>query len=265
MSTLTSSAPAADAGASAAPLHSHWMALMQQADPFFADDYLVFDLETSGFDASRDLILEVGLCSVRGRRAEDTQLVVLDWPGCPEVDQAWLRWRIANTVARARADGRDLPLSYDRLRTHPRRVPPLAGLRLVYGWLGDAFGRGELVVGHNAKAFDARFLKSHFRDWLGVDDFGFPPGRLYDTGILEKGAQLGVMPWGGETFDHYCERVDAKRVAKLRWNLNDHCVAKYDLLRRHNITDPRPHQADFDALLNHYLFEELRQGCRRGV
>lgn len=263
--TMIPRPPAEPGAAPIRGLHRYWTQLLHTRLPGFPDDYTTFDLETSGFDAENDLILEVGLCMVRERRPVSVQLLVLDWTGHPEIDQTWLRERIRHTCARAAERGGRLASSYERLHAHPQAVPPVAALRLLQARLSAAAVEKEVLVGHNARSFDARFLKSHFRRWLAVD-FAFGPGSLYDTGVLEKASQLGAdgLMWAGETFEHYCARIVSRPVKGVRWSLNEHCTAKYGLLeryRRDNPGAPRPHEADFDALLCHYLFEELRSGA----
>src|SRR4051812_46423786 len=65
-------------------------------------NYLVFDLETTGFDPNQDLIVEVGWAIVQDRQIVDYAGMLLDWTSFDPDNKDfhdWLKWRLTRCAA----------------------------------------------------------------------------------------------------------------------------------------------------------------------
>lgn len=119
-----------------------------------------------------------------------------------------------------------------------------------------------VFVAHNGYRFDYPMIKKNMARYIGVENFSFGPGGLFDTGIVEKANQMEdnptVWPKPKELLSAYFMRVGSYRVAGVPWSLDDHCVPTYQLDRKYSLDMEKAHSAEFDAYLCHLLMEEWR-------
>ena len=220
------------------------------------DNYTVFDTETCGFDAGKDLILEVGWTIVVGRQPVDCQGMVLDWTRHPGIDQAWLAGAIERTRASMAEKGR--PYHFSMQRLHDEGVDPLEGIYTFIRLLYDALVEQEWLVGHNAWRFDRRMVSGHAWRFLGNYQLPWERSPIFDTGLTEKAIQTNRPPRAEDSLDDWFGRLEGLRVSGVSWNLDNHCWNKYRIGERYGLSQANAHQAGFDCLVTHYLLETYR-------
>jgi len=221
----------------------------------FPENYFIFDLETCGFSPRKDLIVEVGWAVVRDRQIVNCEGMLLDWTRMPWVDQHWLRNQLLRVERAYTEKGRAWNIPYERLADEG--VEPLEGLAVMGQLLHESVLDDEWIVGHNAWGFDRRMIDGATSRFLKLK-IPWKPGAIFDTGLMEKAAQLHRPQQPGESRDEWYGRVSANR-ASIQWNLDGHCVQKYKLVERFNLDLSEMHQAGFDCIFTHCLFETFRQ------
>lgn len=238
----------------------HWFRSWSSR-PGFPDNYFVFDFETTGVEHGVDLIVQVGYCHVRDRCVVANEGFMLDWTSDGRVPADWLAARIATTKRHVEVDrstgapsGKHYPFSVDRLREEG--LPPGEVLETFLRLLESSRRCGEVFVGHNAWSYDAPMWSWHSSKFLG-HDFVFRPDDIFDTGMMEKASQLGLLPAQGESMRDFAVRVYHARPFK-RWSLDRHAIPKYGLDVKYGLDPERAHHADFDCLATHCLFQEFR-------
>lgn len=215
------------------------------------DDYLVIDCETTGLSPKTDLIVQLGWCETKNRKVVDNGGVILDWTCCSQVDSGWLSDKLESTRDVMFKLGNDYQWTMDVLSTGE---PPIEALASLLVRLEDQ--DNIAVLTHNGWRFDAPMIENHFRRFL-FSDYTFPHDSFYDTGVVEKGHQLGLLPKPGESNRDFSLRI-MNRPAKVKWSLSNHCVPKYNLDVKHNLSMSNAHTAPHDTLVTHYLFEHYR-------
>jgi DNA polymerase III epsilon subunit-like protein len=237
-----------------------WFRTMRERYMCFPDDYVVFDVETTGLTPGDDLITQVGFCLVQDRNVEENGSSLLDWTRCEGVDQDWLRWRLAETKRQMEAKGKQNHMTYERLRDEGE--DPLAVLKEYATLFGDAKDGGYYYLGHNALNFDIPFFQAHFTRW--GPQFNFDSALVVDTGLMEKAAQLNFYPWPGESLVDFYARVYNWKKKGVFWSLDRNCVPKYKLDLIHGLDMTKAHDAGFDCILTHHLFEHYRELAELG-
>lgn len=227
-------------------------------------NYIVFDIETSGFSPQEDVIVEFGWAIVQDHQATDYGGVMLDWSQF-DPDNAnfheWLRWRLAKTAADCAKQGRHYHFTYDRLKAEG--VHPLAAVRDFSELLKAFLSTNAYLVGHGAWKFDRVRIDNITEQFLGYK-LPWDNSPLFDTGLVEKACQLNKVPCDSETLNEWYQRVNGQ-WSKKKWNLDGHCASKYNLAERFNLDLRYSHTAGFDCLLTHSLAETYRQigeACR---
>lgn len=219
----------------------------------FPDDYLVIDTETTGLQHSSDFIVQIGWCEVRNRRVADNDGVVLDWleRGSALTDRQDFLKRLDRTRYYMESRGNRYPWTPAVIANGTCPLEALADLLVR---LQD--NSTPMIVTHNGWSFDVPMLESHFRRFLG-QEYSFADDRMVDTGAIEKGSQIGITPYPGESFRTYTGRVMSKRT-HTKWSLANHCVPKYNLDTRNKLDMNNAHTAPFDCLTTHLLLETYR-------
>lgn len=226
--------------------------------------YLAFDVETSGLSPKEDVVLQIGWAMVEDRKLVDRGAVVVDWTR--RNGDGWVEWlsqRIDRTrqniecdrggyasgntwnfsVARLRAEGCDPLIAFDQFR------------RLA----DDCRAGGFAFVGHYGLRCDQPMLDRSCVEVLGPDrGFQLAPNEYHDTMALEKGVQLCPAVQPGETWAAFIRRAYTLGGNKVKASLDRHCAGKYDLHNKHQLDMGQAHEAEFDAVLTHLLFEEFR-------
>lgn len=223
------------------------------------DDYLVFDLETTGFRKDFDLPVAIGWCIVRGRRPIQQAELVLDWTRFPElVCPDWLREQLDRIRYALQDQGARWIYTPEYLAEHGKN--PIWVLSRVQQLFQLNRESGASFVGHNAGVYDSELIEGVFKEYLGhkSEPFAFGDDEIYDTGCIEKAIQAWLIPYPDEkTLKQYFTRVFYNRQPGLKWNLGV-CAERYGLLKKANIDPEKFHQGGTDALVTHLLFEELR-------
>lgn len=219
----------------------------------FPDNYFIFDIETTGFDPKVDLIWNVGWCVVVNRQITNCEDLTLDWTRVGELNQNWLRSRIMRQQNQMSQSGRQCKLTYERLQTG---IEPWDVLDIYYQLLNQYVESDEQLVAHSGN-FDQRLVDSHTVRFLDRDKIKWRPNSLFDTGLLEKAAQMNRPPHPGETLEEWYRRIRGGR-SRVKWSLDGHCAEKYRLAERFGLDLDEAHGAGFDCRLTHALFETYR-------
>jgi len=221
----------------------------------FPENYFIFDLETCGFSPRKDVIVEVGWAVVRDRQIVNCDGLILDWTRSDWVEQWYLRKQLERLAQIYGEKGRQWHIPYERLAREG--VDPIEGLGVMARLLHEAVEDDEWIVGHNAWGFDRRMMDGNTQRFF-QKVIPWKPGSIFDTGLMEKAAQLRRPQHQGETRDEWYGRVAANR-SSIQWNLDGHCVQKYKLVERFNLDTSAMHQAGFDCIFTRCLFETFRQ------
>lgn len=229
----------------------YWMSQAEARLGPLPKDYLVFDLETSGLDKKKDLILQFGYVTYRAGEITSGSWL-LNWPDSGLADNGWLAGRIQNVMANWKAP-RPYLMSVQALKR--RGVDPVAGLQqaetVLRGWLES----GGSLVAHNGVMFDVPFVRRQFQDYLGVQVPDLHD-RIIDTGLIEKAIDSRTPIDSARTWGDL-NRLAVKIAAqKAKWSLHAHCAIKYGL-------DLGPEQgADHDALYDSIVTARLLESYR---
>lgn len=217
-------------------------------------NYTVFDLETSGFSPTEDLILEVGYAVIRNCRVAAAGSCLLNWCLHPTVSPRWLATRLARTQSFMAERGDNFPFDLQLLATG---AEPVATLQEYGGLLSDAISRGELLVGHNSWDYDRRMLDAIGHRYLG-SKIAWTPNAIFDTGLTAKAAQVGVHGnvWDGDTLTDFYHRT-RRLFSPQKWSLA-FCLDVFGLSRHYRLDMTQAHRAHFDCIAVHYLFEFWR-------
>ncbi len=219
-------------------------------------NYVVVDLETSGFEINKDLILSIGHVAVEGGKIVSHTDTYLNWPDSGLVDPAWLRDKMEYTRRSMEEKGTNCPMRYHFLQE--RGVDPKTALRLYLDMFRDFERKGDAFVLHNGINFDIPRLQHHWNLYLD-DTMTFGPNSVWDTGAMEKACQLNILPDPADSVYSWSKRVGATRAKGVFFSLDRHCVPKYGLTEKHALDMTHAHGAGHDCFVTHLLFEQYRQ------
>jgi DNA polymerase III epsilon subunit-like protein len=228
------------------------------------DDYVAFDLETTGFKKDFDLPIDCGWCIVENRKPVQRGSFLLDWTRRPEwVDPIWLEDRLA--WVRSNYSRRGVAWDYTPSVLSQGEDPRFV-LDFYYEMLERAFKEGHKIIGQNICAFDCPMLTFVFNEFLDAP-WPVPDEGILDTGCLEKAIlsydilnpELHLNPKSGEAPSEFFKRCFNKRVPGAKWNL-DECVHRYELDRLYEeFNSSRLHCAEADSFACHLLLELNRE------
>ena len=221
----------------------------------FPDDYFVFDIETTGFGYS-DLMVEAGWAVVKNREVVDNQGLILDWTRVASVDQGWLRAQLDRVRSQMAAQGRTFPYTYERLREEG--IDPYEALHTYITLIYEYIVAEDLLVGHGNWAFDRRRLDKHTERFMDGYLLPWRQSSIFDTGLCEKASIMNRPPYSSETLDDWFRRISNARAKGVKWNLDTHCMQKYNLAETYGINPADAHQGWFDCRCIHYMFETFR-------
>lgn len=186
---------------------------------------VLVDFETSGLGvtAGTDVPLELAYCVLddRGNIIREME-VLLNWNGHPAAPEN-LQERIEKTAA-AMGGGRRFSATWERIQAEG--VPAADGIeRFLYALQGELRERRRLA-GHNLIGFDLPVLVGMAET---LQDFVFPNDMedYHDVGLVEKGLQMGIVPYPSESPDAYYIRI--RHGGKYKWNLHDYCRKRYNI------------------------------------
>jgi len=231
----------------------------------FPSNYLVYDLETTGFRKESDLIVELGHCVVKDNVAEYYHSQVLGWDQMPDdIEHEWLQYKIQQCADHMASAGRQSHMTWERMCEEGE--DPIEALDSYYELLMSAQEQGVFIAGHNFLGFDnARFAHA-CDEWLGKKFEILNPNRVIDTAAIEKAVQLDLAPFPEETLVDFFRRVTSRSAKGTKHNLDQHCVKKYRLEEKYDMNPADAHTAGFDSVLVHWLINEYKEqadGLRR--
>lgn len=220
------------------------------------DDYIVADLETSGFSRDRDFIIEVAIGRVQNRQLVSRQCAVLNWLGHETVDRDYIASQLARIGEAYAAKGRSWRYTPEVLQLEGQ--DPLQVLHTYMTCIRDALTDGQLICGHGFWQFDRSMLDVHCDRFLPGFVLPWHSDAILDTGLIAKTIQLAKLPWAGESRDAWFNRIAATRAKGVMWSLDGYCLKKYELESRYQIEPQQFHTAGFDILAIHLLVETYR-------
>lgn len=223
----------------------------------FPTTYLVLDTETTGFSKTDDFLVDVGWAVVQNGRIVNHTNLLLDWSKLPGIDHNFIRNRLLYQAEQYRQQGRPHYYSWERLCAEGHH--PLEVIHSYAHLIYEHITRGDsMLVGHGFWRFDRDVIDSHTTQFLNGYLLPWKMNSIFDTGLLEKAAQINSPPRSGETLDEWQRRVD-RAGSKVKWNMERHCVPKYRLVERYNVDMRAMHTAGFDCLMIHLLFDTYKQ------
>lgn len=192
-----------------------------------ADEYLVFDFETTGLSPSRDRIIQVGLCHVSN--------------GVAASRQSWfVRQDVPIHPVAMRLHG----ITAEKIQEHG--IPPHDSLaRLI-----EEMRTAPVLVGHNIHRFDVPFLLAECRR-LHME----PPNcaEFIDTAALFKGMKLRLAKRPLENHRDYADRVLSIPVRGLSYSIET-CIGELGI----ELDTSQLHDAAQDAFATSLIFRALR-------
>ncbi len=233
------------------------LAVLQQHFAF-PDTFIVLDLETSGYSKDRDFIVDAGWAVVKNRQVVHSTSLLLDWSRVPNVDHAFLKSQLRRQAADYAQQGRPHYYSWDRLCSEGEDPADVLFnyTKLIYDHLQDPDAR---IVGHGFWRFDRGFIDGHTRRFQQGYQLPWRKNSIFDTGLLEKAAQICSLPRAEDTLDDWMQRINNANVKGVKWNLENHCAPKYRLAERYQLNMQNMHTAGFDCVLTACLLDTFQQ------
>ncbi len=215
--------------------------------------YCSWDLETTGFSESSDLIVEVGHCLVNDGRCVQRSSWLLDWTKDRTIDQDWLEYRLKTLKIKMAETGKNYRITYDRLRKEGK--PPGAVLRFYHKLFETIRENGGFWIGQNLLSFDEKIFNAALRDFCNLS-WRFGPNEVWDVGAWEKAAECKLQPNANEPPSQFFRRSARHRAPGVKWSIG-HCLEKHGLAGK--VPADQLHGASDDAYACHLLFEEQRK------
>lgn len=202
-------------------------------DKVFSEDYIAFDLETSGLSKRRDDILQIGLVVVEDTDFIDTTDSILVNPNYPD------NYRVPHVIT-------ELTGITSRMINEqggdPRTIIPEVSEMI----------RDSTIVTHNGIAFDKPFFEVACSKYDTMAPWN---GRWQDTAVLYKSMKLNELDMLAlyETFVDFAKEV-TRPIKGLKYNLR-WCCDELGV----PVADIDWHDALADSVATHRLFEQLRE------
>jgi DNA polymerase III epsilon subunit-like protein len=247
--------------------------LMEPQFKGFPDNYLVFDLETTGLNPKRSLIVQFGYCLVQDRKPIDQGGMILNWTLLPKLVPDPEKFKqhlqqIKNNMEfnNGVPTGKKYHITYEKLLNEG--LHPIHVLEFIYDLFQSVRHQQWFFVAHNGYHFDVPFVEGHFDCFLGdnrefggpqLPPFYFGDNELFDTGMVEKGSQAQSAPWGSDTVRSWSRRTQTDRLKNIRWSLDGACVPRHGLDKKYALDMDTAHDAGFDCYVCHLLFEEYKK------
>lgn len=198
----------------------------------FSENYISFDLETSGFSKRRDDILQIGLVVVEDMDFIDVTDSILVNPNYPD------NYRVPHVIT-------ELTGITSRM-INEQGADPATAIPAVSEMIRDS-----TIVTHNGIAFDKGFWDVACRKY---DTKTVWNGRWQDTAVLYKSMKLNELDALAlyETFVEFARAV-TRPIRGLKYNLR-WCCSELSV----DVADINWHDALADSMATHRLFEQLR-------
>jgi DNA polymerase III epsilon subunit-like protein len=234
-----------------------WFRALYGSD--WPSSYVLFDLETSGYDRERDVITQIAHVLVQDRKVVDRLEIILDWTNHLVVADHWLRARMSALKSGMEASGKHCQITYERMQAEGRK--PEETLQFYHDLFKVFTAKNMIFVAHNGYAFDEKMLAANFSGFGIAPDFSFGDNTMLDTDCLEKASQAVTnprcVPQKGDTLRTYFHRVKYTRLAGIKSNLDPFIMQKYRL-DQFGIDPKNMHGALNDSMCLHYLMEIYR-------
>lgn len=201
-------------------------------------DLIVWDLETSGFNAPECKILEIGCFIVRGEEVERRHWVLDNKIEIPEkiVEITGITKEIID------AEGRD----------------PVECLNEFL----PLFKEAKKNVTHNGVRLDIPFLVNYAKDVLKWRDeeamavTNLIRSTAFDTAVHFKARKLDMQPFFRESFIQFADRIMNVRAYGIKYSLGL-CVEELGIV--HELTQ---HRAMADVELTHEVYKKINQDVK---
>lgn len=219
-------------------------------------NYLVIDTETSGFSPTADVLVDLGWLYAQNDVVVNNGNWLLDWSKVPGVSHAFIQEQLKRQSAAYAQIGRPHYYSWERLCAEgrdPREAIPQY-VKMIY----DAITSDTKIVGHGLW-FDQRVINGHTNEYMNYYELPWQNAHVFDTGLLEKAIQVGILPEASEPLADFSRRVDDTPIKGIKWNMESHCVPKYQLRERFGMNMQFMHTAGFDCALIHHLLQTFKQ------
>lgn len=218
--------------------------------------YLAIDVETSGLDAAKDVILEWGYCRVENGRTVEQRSTFLDWRNHAVVPFWYIQQRVSRLAQEFAEAGK--PYTRTLARLNAEGLPADAVLREMDRVLSDAHKTNTVMVAHNG-TFDERMIAANLAGFRISAGFSFRPNGWVDTAAAEKASQISIPPRNDESLNSYWRRVSSVRAKGIKSSLDTHCFQKYGFDTNYGLSKANMHSAGMDAYCCHLLMEEFRK------
>lgn len=215
--------------------------------------YVAIDSETTGYDLRDDLIWNWSFTTVTDGRITQEESYVLNWlhkDVAEIIDQEWLTGKIERQRYGMSQKNRQTKLSLAALRQGQH---PLTAMQHIADRLLAIKAEGMPLVGHGIIRFDIPRVAFQLREWLQVR-WSCDRAKAFDAGAVEKAIVTGMSPQRGESFFQFSTRV-LHAFSRGKWNLDDHCAAKYELYKRAELRPEDAHDATADCRLCKHLLD----------
>lgn len=222
----------------------------------FPKDYLLLDLETSGFDFNQDLVIQWSLGVVRDGRLDDVTTQSLDWTRVPSVSLDWLSDKLSKICQKLQLDPDDESHPFSIRHLQSRGTDPFDSLKQLREFL--FYSECRVLVGHNHLAFDLPMLEGNLERYLPTGLPCCPAGMDFlDTGALAVGVQLNHPIPKAKTLESACSAI-LVRKRQTFWKLHSDCVDLFELDGVEELVKAG-HTADADIRLVHRIVEKARE------
>lgn len=235
---------------------NHWYGNLWSRVGEMPDDYVIFDLETSGF-GRWDYVTQFGYVIVENREVVEKNATYINVLEDPQCDAGWMANRLATTRASCAESGVEYHTTMELLEAgkSPERV-----WGKVWDLLDGSLAKGYMSAGFNGIRYDIPRVKDAFERYLGPHDFDWKEDEFFDVAAVVKGAQMGerALPKPGETLMAWATRVINAREPGIKWGLSSYATEAFGLVETFDLDMSKAHTADFDCLLVHLLMQVIR-------
>lgn len=200
-------------------------------------DYIVWDIETTGFVPPEAVITELGCFIVRGFEVEQRH------------------WVFQNNV--------EIPEKITELTGITKEIIDAEGTDPKQNLLEflPLFKKAKKNITHNGVRFDIPFLigyAKHVLGWSAQEEMAVTNlirSTAFDTAVDFKAEKLGHEQEPRESYAQFADRVMNERVAGLKFNLGLVCDEKK--IDRSNVVQ---HRALADVYLTHEVYKKTAHG-----